>query len=181
MVSFQHRANHIPPNASHLQLSLLRPTKALIKQGWSPRDWNSRCIPRSVSGLLCLPVAHPQTILGQSLALPASVGPAPSNAGACVNNWSAPGVWTVADAGCPLRGGGGGHGPTFGVFRLPSSGRAACSPAGLVAHLGPQAPAPSHVHSGGFGHGGRRRGGRQDQDLQSPHDPGVWGSDPAWG
>lgn len=46
----------------------------------------------------------------------------------------------------------------------------------LRTHLRPQAPTPNHVHSGGLAHGGR-----QDEDQQSPHDPGVWGGDPGWG
>lgn len=190
VLRFQDYANHIPQNASYLQLILLRPTQALIKQGPLLQDWNTKCIPRSQSLVSFVSrAAHQQTLFWWSLALPASVSPAPSNARACVSNWSALGalvlLWALTAVGCPLCCCGGGYDRTFGVFLLPSS--AACFLPGLVGpwlrtHLRPQAPTPNHVHRGGLGHHGRRRrGGRQDEDRQSPHNPGVWGGDPGWG
>lgn len=125
------------------------------------------------------------------MALPASVGPAPSNARACVSNWGALGalvlLWAVTAVGCPLCCCGEGHDWTFWVFLLPSTDCAACFLPGswvpwLRTHLGPQAATPSHVHRGGLHRGGRRRRSEwKNEDRQSPHNPGVWGGDPGWG
>lgn len=188
VLSFQYYANHIPQNASYLRAYTSTPRRHLLSK--SPQyktETLSAYREISVTGLLCLPGALPQTILWQNLALPASVGPAPGNALACVNNWSSPGAlvraWAVAAAGCPLLFRGGTTAGLLGSFSslAQSALRVFCQGSWVLrlrAYQGAQAPTCSHVHCGGLGRGGRRRGEWQDEVLQSPHDPGDWDGDP---